>query len=124
MKHSCRYCGRIHDKKFDCGKKPARETKATEVVRFRWTFAWQRKRDEIKRRDGSMCAVCRAEGRAVYDRLEVHHIIPAEFNFDMRLANDNLITLCETCHTLAEAGQITKLDLIKLIEKTHAPDLK
>lgn len=72
MLKSCKYCGRIHAKNFDCGKKPKR----------------------IK---------------------SVHHITQLEQDFELRLENDNLITLCGSCHEEAETGMISKECLRSLI---------
>ena len=34
---------RIHDSKYDCGKKPVRKKEPTEINRFRWSRNGQRK---------------------------------------------------------------------------------
>lgn len=127
MLKSCKYCGRIHDGKFDCGKKPVRKKQGNNKDRFRWTQAWQNKREEIKQRDKYLCQVCI---RKLYDTykqynygdLEVHHAIPLEEDFDKRLDNDNLITICEHHHEMAERGEIpldTVLNIIKEQEDNY-----
>ena len=71
--------------------------------------AWKTKSKEIRKRDGC-CCWCSSE-----DNLGVHHIDPLINNWDLRLENSNLITLCPSCHKKAENGSIPKEDLLKLI---------
>ena len=56
MLKSCPYCQKIHDSKYDCGKKPQKRNRRTEKDRFRYTAAWQQKRDAIKERVRSVYA--------------------------------------------------------------------
>lgn len=111
MLKSCKYCMRIHDSNIDCGKKPQRKKQGNNKDKFRWTTAWQKKREEIKGRDKFLCQACIRNlsgtlNRYTYDSLSVHHAIPLEDDFDKRLDNDNLITLCEQHHEMAERGEI------------------
>lgn len=132
MLKSCKYCGRIHDSKHDCGMKPARRKKNTEADRFRWSKQWQRKRDEIRQRDSNLCQVCIRQmfgGRQyTYEDLSVHHGIPLEEDFDKRLDNDNLITLCGYHHEMAEKGAIPREIILKIIaeqeEKASPPGVE
>lgn len=132
MLKSCKYCTRIHDSKFDCGKKPQRRKQCNDKDRFRWTQAWQKKREEIKRRDNYLCQMCirllyDTHNRYTYNGLQVHHVIPLEEDFEKRLDNDSLITLCERHHEMAEKGDISRrkiLDIVKEQEgimETHPP---
>lgn len=119
MLKSCKYCGRIHDKTFDCGKKPAIKKKDTKAVRFRNQSIWKKKAEEIKKRDKYLCQVCI---RNLYDTdrtlnymdLSVHHIIPIEKDYEKRLDNDNLITLCRYHHDLAERAIIKVSELMDI----------
>ncbi len=111
---------RIHDSKFDCGKKPVRKKQGNSKDRFRWTQAWQKKREEIKERDKYLCQVCirniyDTKNQFNYNDLEVHHAISLEEDFDKRLDNDNLITLCEEHHEMAERGEIPREVVLKII---------
>jgi len=111
MLKSCKYCNRIHDSKFDCGKKPMRKKQGNNKDKFRWTSAWQKKREEIKQRDLNLCQVCirklyNTHKQYNYNDLEVHHAVPLEQDFDKRLDNDNLLTICEKHHEMAERGEI------------------
>lgn len=60
---------------------------------------WKTQRRKARLRDHSICQVCSNIGR------DVHHIVPFRCFTDFREANDlkNLITLCRSCHRLAEA---------------------
>lgn len=118
-KKSCIYCGKIHDRNYNCGKKPQRKKQGNNKDRFRWTQAWQKKREEIKQRDNYLCQVCIRKlhdtfNQYTYDDLEVHHAISLEQDFDRRLDSDNLITICENHHEMAERGDIP-LDVIQSI---------
>lgn len=121
MLKSCKYCGRIHDNKHDCGKKPQRKKQFNNKNKFRSTNAWNKKRNEIRDRDNNLCQVCirklyDTKQQYTYNGLEVHHAESLEDNFDKRLDDDNLITLCEQHHEMAEKG-IIPLEVVLLIIK-------
>lgn len=45
---SCSYCGKIHEKNFDCGRKPKmryRYSRDSEQSRFRNSAKWQKNRE-------------------------------------------------------------------------------
>lgn len=112
MLRSCQYCGKIHNKNYDCGKKPFRIKKRSENDTFRSSMIWRNKSEEIKERDKYLCQACfhkfvGTEKQLNYHDLSVHHIVSLEDNFDKRLDNDNLITLCRYHHEQAEKGNIT-----------------
>lgn len=122
MLKSCKWCMRVHDSKFDCGHKPQRKKQGNDKDKFRWTQAWQKKREEIKERDKYLCQVCirklyETVNQYTYDDLEVHHAIPLEEDFDKRLDNDNLLTLCERHHEMAESGEIPRAEILKIISE-------
>ncbi len=106
MLRSCPVCGRIHDSRIKCKSSLSQER--TDAQRFRSSAAWQRKRDEIVTRDLGLCQASLREDppRLVTDALQVHHIVKVESEWDARLDNDNLITLCGYYHELAESGAI------------------
>lgn len=123
MLKSCKYCGRIHDSKYICPNKPIRNKyKKTKEDRFRNTKAWQRKRDQIKDRDKGLCQVCI---RKLYNTLkqynyadiEVHHITPLREDYELRLDDDNLVSVCKYHHELAESGQIPREILRDMIKE-------
>ena len=120
MLKSCKYCGRVHRVDEVCPKKPKRFGNWSKYNsperKFRSTQAWQTKREEIKERDHYLCKVCLDYNVINYNGLEVHHIVSLKDDFDKRLDNDNLITLCRTHHEEAERGQLSIEYLTKLIE--------
>ena len=65
-------------------------------------------------RDLYCCRLCLAEGRITMHDLGVHHIVPLMADFDKRLDNDNLITLCASHHRQADAGRIPRAELAAL----------
>ena len=122
MLKSCSYCGRIHDKKYDCGKKPQRIKKKYEKDVFRSTAAWQRKATEIKERDNYLCQVCirnlyDAKARINSINLSVHHAISIKENYELRLDNNNLITLCGMHHEMAEDRRIPLEAIQEIIDQ-------
>lgn len=119
---SCKYCGRIHAKDFNCGKKPARKKLNTQADRFRWSQLWKDKREQIKERDHHMCQVCirnlyGAQNQYVFNDLEVHHIIPLAEDYECRLDDDKLITICEPHHEKAERGEIPREELLRIAKE-------
>ncbi|RDU22771.1 HNH endonuclease [Anaerosacchariphilus polymeriproducens] len=120
---SCPYCNRIHASDYICPEKAAKikerqsKYKTTSKDKFRWSNAWQKKREQIKDRDNHLCVVCRQENRYTYNNLSVHHIEPLEESYDLRLDDDNLITLCDMHHEQAEKGEISKEYLKELIKR-------
>lgn len=122
MLKSCKYCGRIHKKDFVCPMKPkTNKFKTSEADKFRWTKAWQKKRKEIKERDKHLCQVCIRKlyntiKKYNYDDLEVHHIIPIKEDYELRLEDTNLITICSYHHELAEKGDIPKDELLAIVK--------
>lgn len=121
MLKSCKYCLRIHDSKYDCGKKPKRKKEPNEKNKFRWSRKWREKAVRIKERDGYLCQMALQENppRYVYTNLEVHHIIPLEEDWDLRLDEGNLITLSEEYHERAERGEITRKELFQILHEKY-----
>lgn len=125
MLKSCQYCGKIHDSKYVCSKKPQRKKQTTEADRFRWTSSWQKKREEIKKRDLYLCQICiREKYNTIYkyntEELEVHHNIPINKDYDKRLDNNNLLTVCHSHHEMCEAGKITQKEVQEIIDEQES----
>lgn len=124
MLKSCPYCGRIHPRGYLCPKKPAPQKRrkiSTEENKFRSKNAWAKKSRAVRKRDGYLCQVCirglyGAERKYQAEGLEVHHIIPLKNDCNLRLDDENLITLCKNHHEMAEAG-IIPTDALKRIAK-------
>ncbi len=114
----CSVCGKIHDFNKVCRRKTTK--KYTEANKFRKTYKWTEKSKYIKQRDNYLCQVCLLDKhntnyKYTYRELEVHHIIPLEEDYNKRLDNDNLITLCRYHHELAEKGEISREELHEII---------
>lgn len=130
MLKSCKYCGRIHDSKYDCGKRPVRKKMRTQQSSFRSTEAWKKKSVKIRRRDNYLCQVCIRElygTKKQYnsENIEVHHIIPLAEGWEYRLDADKLISLCGEHHEAAEKGKIPRWVLLDIAreqeEKMKSP---
>lgn len=126
MLKSCKYCMRIHDSKFDCGKKPQRKKQGNKKDKFRWTTAWQKKREDIKERDKYLCQACIRNlpgtiNKYTYNNLSVHHAVPLEEDFEKRLDDNNLITLCDyPHHEMAESGEISLDTILAIIKEQES----
>lgn len=58
---------------------------------------WKAKRTNILKRDTYLCQECKRYGKTT-GATTVHHIKPLEFNYELRLDSNNLISLCSKCH--------------------------
>lgn len=132
MLKSCKYCGRLHDFNAVCPHKPKQKYRYSkrkitddnrEIYKFRNSKLWQSKRESIKRRDNYLCLACLNGLNGTVKKLNtvglsVHHIIPLAVDFDKRLDDDNLITLCSLHHEMAESGEIPAEVLRELLPPT------
>lgn len=117
---TCSRCGivkRGHICPHKTYRKKERDSKAD---KFRKSKRWTDKSIEIRQRDKFLCVVCMANlyntiRQFNYSKLEVHHIVPLAEDYDKRLDNDNLITLCNYHHKLAESGEIPREELKNLL---------
>ena len=91
-----------------------RQVRNSDADLFRNRKVWQRKAAEILERDYHCCRVCLLAGIINSNDLSVHHIIPLKDDYDRRLDNDNLITLCRYHHEAAERGQISRKELVTM----------
>ena len=64
---------------------------------FHCTKQWRKKRRYILQRDGYRCQICKRYGINT-DAKIVHHIQEVEERPDLKFCNDNLISLCPSCH--------------------------
>ena len=131
MLKSCAYCGRIHDRKYICPQKAAKELERanrkrhyTDQDALRNTNAWKKKSRHIRERDKYMCQACLngigylpGKRQITTKNLQVHHIIPLKEDRNEALNDENLITLCEQCHELAEEGKISRERLVEIAQK-------
>lgn len=122
MLKSCSYCGRIHDSKYICSAKPKKNRAITEADKFRWTSIWQRKREEIKKRDLYLCQICIRElyntiTKYNTEELSVHHNIPISVEYNKRLDNSNLLTVCDYHHKMCDRGEIPREEVQRIIDE-------
>ena len=118
MMKTCSVCGRIHDFNKVC--KRQKPKKKSESNKFRKSYEWTQKSKQIRERDKNLCQVCitgkyDTSYRYTYKELEVHHIIPIEEEYSLRLDSNNLITLCRYHHEMAEKGEIPRQELLKIV---------
>lgn len=79
----------------------------------------------IRDRDHYLCQAClnNVDGRGIRyttSDLEVHHIVPLSEDYERRLDEDNLITLCREHHEQAEEGLLSRAALHELAMKSAA----
>ena len=83
-------------------------------------MALGRRTDKEAKRGSHLRFVCPQSPRLkkliseVNSDLSVHHIVPLKVDYDRRLDNDNLITLCRYHHEAAERGYISRLELANI----------
>jgi 5-methylcytosine-specific restriction enzyme A len=119
---SCSYCGGRHERGYICAKRPKdnRTKEANYITRFRSSKAWQQKRNEIKTRDKFLCRLCLKKGVYVFNRLEVHHIYSIAKKWTERIENENLITLCNSCHKMVENDSKYRRELLEIVKNADA----
>lgn len=131
MLKSCKYCGKIHDERYVCNAKPRKkyDTEKSEIDKFRSTRKWTNKSLMIRERDLNLCQIClrnlyNTENMYNHKDLQVHHIVPISDDWNKRLDDSNLITLCYYHHKLAENGKVDARllkDIVKEQEKKSPP---
>lgn len=132
MLKSCHYCGRIHDSKHIClqkkeAQKLRQKKKDTPETKFRYTKQWKDKRESIRVRDRQVCQLCvrglhNPERIFETEDLSVHHIVPVAEDWDRRLDDYNLITLCPRHHEMAEKGEVKREELSRIAEEQEERD--
>ena len=55
-----------------------------------------------------------------YENLSVHHAIPIETDYDKRLDDDNLLTVCGMHHEMCESGEIAYEEVKRIIDEQEA----
>ena len=124
MLRACPYCQKIHDSKYICSMKPKKFKKNTKIDKFRNSTAWRKKREEIRERDNNLCQACvrnLQETKIKYNSIDlsVHHAISIEDDYNKRLDEDNLLTLCTIHHKLAEKNKISYKTIKKIIDEQN-----
>ena len=115
MYKACSKCGKLHDYNYKCyANRPIRDDNE---YKLRQKNKWHKKSEEIREASQYLCAICKAEGRYNYKRIEVHHILKLKLRPDLLLENSNLIALCDEHHKKADAGEIPIEYLQELAKK-------
>ena len=123
---TCKYCGIVPRGHICPYRKSRQKNGDRQIDRFRKTKQWTEKSIEIRQRDRYLCRVCEANlyhtvNQLNWKNLEVHHIVPLCEDYNKKLDNDNLITLCKYHHTMADNGEIPREELFKLISNPPPP---
>jgi len=111
---SCSYCGGYHNRGYKCKAKPSRTKEHTSASKFRSKRVWTEKARAIKKRDKYLCQWCLNQDHCFsFQGLEVHHIVPISMDWDKRLDDYNLITLCSFHHKQADKQQLNNAILLE-----------
>ena len=121
---TCKHCGIVPRGHICPHRKSRFKSGDKESNKFRNTIRWQRKREEIKIRDRYICQVCLRQlhntlNMLNFKNIEVHHITSIQEDYNKRLDNDNLISLCSYHHHMAEEGEITKEELYDIVAEIN-----
>ena len=127
IKKSCKYCGKVHEEEYKCNKKPMKKKKIDDIVRFRNSPKWQKKRKKIKERDNYLCQICIREmygTKRKYNpnNLQVHHAIAIRSRDDLKLDENNLITVCSMHHEMCDSGEIPYEEVKKIIDEQQGKE--
>lgn len=118
MMKACSRCGKIHEYGHKCYANSRNYYQHDPKIRkFRNSQSWHKKAEEIKERDKFLCQVCLKNNAYNYRDLSVHHIQPLSDNWDLRLENSNLITVCETHHKDCECGKIPRAEQQSIVDE-------
>ena len=127
MYKTCSHCGIVPDTHICPYRKPREKHRSEQADTFRKTTKWTKKSLEIRQRDKYLCQVCIRNLYSTvctynYNKLEVHHIIPINEDYNKRLNNNNLITLCAFHHKMADNNEIPREELLKMISPPSCSD--
>jgi 5-methylcytosine-specific restriction endonuclease McrA len=119
---TCSRCGIVRRGHICPHKTYRKRERNSKADKFRSGNLWTAKSIEIRTRDRYLCRVCEANlyntiRQYNSEGLEVHHIIPLAEDYNKRLDNDNLITLCNYHHKLAEDGHIPRDILQEMVRE-------
>lgn len=73
---------------------------------------WKKIRERVKRRDNGLCLYCLLVKNVITTGDLVHHIVEEKQDKSLRLEEDNLIMLCNSCHAYIH-GQYERNDITK-----------
>lgn len=120
-KRICSSCGKIIDDKLqkcqcqkDYYKTYKKSEKTIESDKFLRSHTWRKKRERILQRDNHLCQRCLIKYNLLNSEdLTVHHILSREHYPELKLNDDNLITLCRSCNL--SLGTSDKLDFENIL---------
>ena len=121
---TCRHCG-IVPRGHQCQHRKSRQKSGDrQSDSFRKTKAWTLKSMEIRQRDRYLCQCCLNNLYNTiewlnYKTVEVHHIVPLQEDYSLRLDNDNLVSLCSYHHKMADKGDIPRKVLYDIVHNIH-----
>jgi predicted restriction endonuclease len=115
-------CGVVQEGHICPYRKSRQKNSDRQSDKFRKTKLWTNKSIEIRQRDKFLCQICL---RNLYNTLsflnfktvEVHHITPINEDYNRRLDNDNLISLCSYHHKMADKGDIPREELYEIVRE-------
>ena len=88
------------------------------LLNFYLSKEWKEKRKEILKRDNHECQRCKRYGKVTKASV-VHHIKHLDKYFELGLKNNNLISLCDSCHNAVHPEKAFKMNHDKK-KYTHA----
>ncbi|MEH6940788.1 HNH endonuclease [Bacillus sp. JJ722] len=81
-------------------KRRSRKAKQSKYKSFYNTQAWRDLKAYCYQRDGGRCVECK---KFVFGKwAQHHHKIPIQVRPDLKLVEDNVVTVCPSCHTILE----------------------
>jgi 5-methylcytosine-specific restriction enzyme A len=69
-------------------------------MKDKWFYSskkWRSKRQHILHRDGFLCQECKKYGKNTEARI-VHHILEVDEHPHLKMKNNNLVSVCYSCH--------------------------
>ena len=131
----CSKCRTIHERGEGCPKKdnplldkhnPTKKSysktyadmdeEELRIQKFYNSKEWRRMRDKVMAKSNGLCVICWAMG-VIKNAVAVHHIRKLRTHFHLRLDEDNLIAVCDSCHRLIEDSCSSVEEIFDLIEK-------
>ena len=123
VKRYCQVCRKIHEGRCERPRQYGKYGKRNSAAdKFRNSQSWRRKTAVILERDFHCCRLCASAGVICTHDLSVHHIVPLSVDYDKRLDDDNLITLCRLHHEQAERGAVPAALLRRLAAEIFRPE--
>ena len=80
-----------------------------EYSSFYNTTHWNRMSKYIRSKYNGLCLVCYVRYKIMNGANVVHHIIELKEDYSKRLEEDNLITLCHSCHNILHSNYTEKV---------------